>query len=662
MTSHSPLITHVADWHGAPTLFINGRPDTGLMLYAPNPAKNREEIADFAEAGIDLLTTSGLGSVSCLREDGSFDMTALDANMERILAANPRALILNRMGLYAPTWWLQRHPGQVMQEYNPAQEGGGSGSAAFASDLWQEEMGRAMQQVIVYCEERYGKHMLGYHLGAGDCQEWSYGWGRGWQSDYSQVQVEAFRAWWRQKFGETSEWLTIEIPRDWRRVARASSLFDSPQDRVLREYMLFHSQIVAGAIVKFARKAKEALRSIGRQKIVAVFYGYHFTPPNLSSAFFNSGHHALDPVLASPDIDVLCAPYSYYRREAGGTYFSQLPAGSVRLRGKLFYSEEDTVTHISSEEPDRYRCPDLKTTQNVLLRNTLGPLRDGGTSWYMDWLGKNWFRENGIMDSIAATQRLARVRLEFENASLAQIAVIVSGRTPASLRYDGDLINAWAIEQMSTLWQIGAPLDVYRMEDLGLMMENGKLQPYRLLIFLDVPSVSQEERKVVHRAATGGRTFLWTYAPGLVTDTGLSVEALSELIGIRARIETDGGPFEFTPALAGDDPEAELIVPNLLRKWQATHTAYWNTTPRVPHLELLRVAREAGVHIYSPGDQVLAENQMLVVHAASTGEREIVLPHRQTVEEAFTGRIIVKKASSFRAHLELGQTAVWLLR
>ena len=470
------LTTTIQLHHGAPTLCINGQPDSGLMLYHNNVERGHAEMADFARAGIDLITT-GIGGTECWRQDGTLDTALIDARMEDILAANPRALVLNRLGLHPPRWWAEVHPDDMIVHFDPnldAEVEAEWRSPAFSSPRWREEMGVAMQAVIRYCEARYGEQMLGYHLCAGDCGEWSYAWRNYTQSDYSPAQRAAFRHW----LGNPA----AEIPRDWRRAPGASAWLDAEADELLRQYMAFHSQCVAEAIVHFSRLAKAQLRALGREKITAIFYGYHFTPPGNPSAFFNSGHHALATVLHSPDVDVLCAPYSYFQREAGGTYYSQLVTGSARLHGKLCYSEEDTVTHVVPPVPYRYHSPDEHTTEQVLLRNVLGALRDGGTCWYMDWFGQNWYRDEQLMASIAATQRLARERLAGDNRSVAEIAVFVSERTVTRLRHDDQMINALTLEQLPALWRIGAPLDTFLLSDFAQVQA---LPQYRLLIVLD---------------------------------------------------------------------------------------------------------------------------------------------------------------------------------
>jgi len=541
--------TRIRNHHGAPTLFIDGQPDTGLMLYHNNVERGHDEMADFARAGIDLITT-GVGSTASMSTD------EIDGKMRIILKANPRALVLTRLWLGQSGAWAKANPEEMCVNYDPSLDQEVESEyriMSFVSEKWRTEMGEKMQELIRYCEEKYSDHFLGYHLAAGECGEWAYAWRNYTQSDYSPAQLAAFRKW----RGDAQ----AEIPRDWRRGPGDDGFIRDP---VLQDYMRFHSEAVADAVCHFARLAKEELRRLGREKIVAIFYGYHFTPPGNPSAFFNSGHHALAKVLASPDVDVLCAPYSYYQREAGGTYYSQLVAGSVRLAGKLYYSEEDTVTHVVPPVPYRYRCPDRWTTENVLRRNILGSLRDGGTSLYMDWFGSNWYRDDAVMTDIAATQKLARERLELDNTSVAQVAVIVDETIVTRLQHDPKLINRWTLERLSDLWRLGAPMDVFLKSDLPKLDR----QQYRLIVELD-----------------------------------------------------------------------------------REQPANWRDQ-----------AQATGVHLYTDaGDQVLAEKQLLTIHAASDGLRRITLPRHCRVVHALTGALVLEAGTEFEVALRKGETVTWKL-
>ncbi len=688
----------IAVWNGAPTLMINGQPDTGLMLYHNHPEKGVEEIADFARAGIDLLTC-GLGSVQVLREDGSFDFSSVDQRMAVILKANPNARVLTRVGLNPPAWWYERNPGQKSVHFDPYLDQNVDPewpSVSPSSQAWRRDFAPVLAALIRACEARYGDHFLAYQLCSGDCGEWSYAWRHYTQSDYSAAQAEGFRAWLKARYrtptalrkawGAGVTFKTAAIRRDWRKGADDSFLLDPVGDRDQRDYLEYASWVTADAILHFAAAAKAALREAGSEKPVGVFYGYHFPPPGQSSAFINSGHHALERVLRCEDVDFICAPYSYHQREDGGTFFSQIPTASVRLHGKLFYSEEDTVTYLVPPHPYRYHADTREKTEHVLLRDTLGALRDGGTSWYMDWFGQNWYRDPELMASIAETQTLARRRLDWDKTSVAQTAVVVSERTAFSLRHHNGLLDAWSILQLAELHRLGAPLDVYLTSDLPLLVAAGRAEPYKLIVFLDVPEFTGEERLAVAALRSNGRTLIWTYAPDVMqggADGGCgAIAALTQLRvkrlppgGLMVETGAAGVPLSYgihavvDPRFAGDDPAGRVLgrlagtqEAGILERTFESHRVVWSAAPCLPVVLLRRFARAAGVHLYSEaGDQVLAEKRLLTLHAASDGPRRIALPCPGRVTDAFTGVIVSERTDHIAHVVAKGRTYVWIL-
>jgi hypothetical protein len=600
------LTSRVVMHHGAPTLFINNQPDTGLMLYHNTVERGVEEIADFAAAGIDLLTT-GLGGIKLWQEDNTIAFEAIDQKMALILAANPRALVLPRVGLAPPAWWVERHPEAMMIHRDPylgETVEGEYRSVSFASAAWREDIAPVLRRIIHYLEEHYSLHILGYHLCAGECGEWSYIWRHYTQSDYSPAQVEAYAAW-----RTTRGLCPAEIPADWRCAPDAITSEDQLSDPALRDYLTFHSDVVADAILHFSAVAKATLRERQADKIVAIFYGYHFTPPGQPSAFTDSGHHALSRILASPEVDALCAPYSYHAREHGGVYYSQLVAGSVRLHGKLIYSEDDTVTHLVPPHPYRYHCPDGFASKNVILRNILGALRDGGTAWYMDWFGQNWYRDQDLMASFTATQKMAQRRLQYDNHSVAEIAVFVSESTAFRIKPQAPDLVPWALEPLAEIMRCGAPVDTYLLTDLPQALNTNKTRPYRLLVFLDLVLPDPKEREAVTVAEASGISLLWVC------------------------------PSSFYPTGSG------AVLP----------------TPLDAAL-FRKKAIEAGVHLYSSvSDYVAAEDGLLTVHASITGERTLSIPEPRTWVDAMTGKTAFANRSQIAMVMRQGETRVWEL-
>jgi hypothetical protein len=381
------IVCEVRTHRGSPTLFIDGQPHTGLTFFFGRAADSAEDIARFAESGIHMY--SGCIGLSAARgADGGFDFRGTDEIYERIIRADPEVLILPRVDL---RWWdpprldPREQSGQVQVDITEVAGKKRTTGWSFTSPVWRRLAGEELRAYIRHCEQCFGRHVVGYHLGAGAAGEWSYAWSAV-LSDYSEAQQMAFRQWLRDQYGNDTAALrnawgdpkaafeAATIPPPERRLRRqgADCLLDPVRDRDVIDYLRFHSGAVARALVHFCGVAKTALRELGRRKLVGGFYGYHFKNLNKPANFHNAGHFAQQIVLDSPDVDFLCAPYCYQGREHGNAYLAQLVAGSVCPHGKLYWCEDDTFTFRSRRESGRSRCPDRGTTIGVLRRNLAG--------------------------------------------------------------------------------------------------------------------------------------------------------------------------------------------------------------------------------------------------------------------------------------------------
>jgi hypothetical protein len=461
------------------------------------------------------------------------------------------------------------------------------------------------------------------------------------------------------------------------------------KDRRVSDYLEFHSETVAATILRFAGTTKAALREAGRTKIVAVFYGYHFWFSRFTTGYHNSGHHALGRVLDSPDVDAVCAPGNYQDRHPGGMFSAQLVAGSVRLHGKLFYNEDDTRTFLTAPDSAWGRCPDVASTVGVLQRNFCGALTAGGTSWWMDQ-GGGWFHDARLMAAIAQMRGLAEELLEEDRSSTAQVAVIVSQGTSRYMWYDGGLTEAALTMQLAELGAMGAPFEVFDAGDLERLFAGPNAHRLRLVIFLNCLYLSPEQRRAIRtRVARDDRTLLWVHAGGLITEQGVSTEAMAEVTGIRTAIYetpwqlevvsyltgdrmTYGTHDSVGPVLYGDDAQAivhgwarlhvrrDPDMPGLLEKKLSGWRSFWSAAPACPAALLRAIARSAGVHVYADtGDQVFVGPGLLAVHAAFDGQRTIRLPSPRTLTDAFTREIITAQAAEVTLTMRRGETRIW---
>lgn len=701
MYGRGRLRTEVKGWRGAPALFVNGEPDTGLMFWHSRVEAAAEELAGLGRRGVNLVSA---GFSTGLREDGGFDHTPADARIASILSANPEALILPRVSVVPPEWWLERHPRDRMVHLDPLSGErtlDSGGRVSFASEAWRSELAAALAGFVAHCEGEHGDHILGYHIGGGQFGEWSYSW-ENVLSDFSEAQQAVFRWWLRRRYSgdrqtlrtawadERASFDDAVVPGDRTRDGRQISLFDPARERRIIDYLEFHSWIAADALLHFARTAKRALADAGSTKVVGAFYGYHFQDVAIPASLHNCGHHALAGVLASPDVDFLCAPYGYQERHAGGMYVSQLVAGSVSLHGKLLWGEDDTRTFLAAESAAYGRCTSKRRTVGVLRRNLVGALGAGGTQWWMDLAGAGWYRDEGLLDAVGELAALGRRIQEAGRTPQSQAAVIASTQALPYLRQDAGLTDGLLSRQVSELSHAGFPADYFLAEDLERVFREPWSSQYRMVVFLDAVYLPAEQREAIRRlVARRGRTLLWVHAAGLVTESGLDPAAARAVTGFTVHlgdplyggvvwplmVETSlsgtrvayGTSSPIGPILFGEDPDAEtwgwLIHPDrpgLLHRDFGQWRSVWSAAPAIPAAVLRAIARRSEVHVFvDTGDQILAAGPYLALHAAADGKRTVHLRSPASVRDAFTGAVIAEAASRFEVDLERGDTAVW---
>jgi hypothetical protein len=695
----SRAVTSEVKLHGGrPVLFVNGAPHPGCQFWHSKPLEADEDFRRFAAAGVHLMT---VGFAAGLRPDGTWDVSRIGPVMDRILAADPQALVMPRIWLEPPDWWFQQYPDERQVHYDVVSGDEIRRGVTFASPRWHADMGAALPALLRTCEERWGDHLLGYHPCAGDCGEWSYRWAPV-LSGYSPVQRDAFRAWLRARYGgdvaalrrawadPAASFETVEVPRRERARnpnawPREWSCFRPDTERRVVDYLEFHSAAVADAIVLLEGPA-----------IVA-----------------NAGHHALHRVLESPDVDLIAVPYTYSERQAGGLYHVQTLPATIALHGKLCYAEDDTFTHRAKFTLWRPRCRDAAETADVLWRNFAGALREGSAYWWMDHDGEGWYRDDGLMREVAGMQRLAGDLLARERPPSAQMAVLLSQRSQDFLRYDSAWADALVGRQLSELSSVGAPFDLYALEDLERLLDQPWSGQYRLVLVPDALYLTVEQRRALReRLCRGGRTVVWAHGVGLLTDEGVSPEAMSAVTGIRVErhdragslkahtcvtgtwlsygTDRDVGPelvgvaadvspwpaeasgsHALTSAATGASavPGVECLgwslyrgEPMLLRRRFADWTSIWTGAPALPAQALRVFAREAGVHIWcDTGDRVYADRDLLAVHATFDGERTIALPKPCRVRGVRGEPAPAGPCTELRLSLRRGQTAVFRL-
>lgn len=695
-----PVKSLVKEHNGAAMLHVNGRPAYGMAMM-PEPYVSDEWITlscrDFAAAGVDLYSeifwswaTPQQGCHGWWLGEGAYDFERIDRRIRAIITANPRALILPRIKLNPPGWWLKAHPDEITVEA----DGQRAQQASLASELWADAYERMLRDVIRHMEASdYAPHIVGYHPAGGVASEWFW-WGPGGINsevhDFSPAAVKRWRNWLtgqydgdvealRRAWGDpTATFDAAEPPLPADVAARHHGVFRHPvQGRRVVDYRRFLSDMVSGNILRSCRIVKE--ETDGR-KIAGVFYGYSMYTHNMD------GFQGLRAVLNSSHVDFLAAPTAYDARRGGdvGGFISAYTA-SYRLHNKLYWDEVDTRTHLYPGHVS-YRTDTLDETLAVVQRAAGYSLSKGTSLWWFLLAGNATFHQAEVMDEIARLREACEEALQHRRAPVSEVAVFADEDNmhfaPGEFAFRRALLRG----TLDELERMGTPYDMYLLPDVA----NPRLPDYKLYIFLNAfhidESLGEAIREKINQA---GKTAVWVYAPGYVQKNGFSDEGIAEMTGIRVQALDERAPAELTltaqthaitqaapptrtdrweisPVFVVSDPEATILAttagrPSLAVKEVDGRRSVYSLLPLKAEV-LNGLCRYANVHVYSGTFDAFSVNAgYATLHTIKSGTKRITLPAAAEVREVVTGRAIGAGIDVIEEQLPAGITRIYRL-
>lgn len=675
---------------GDPTIHVDGKPMVG-MTFLTGTVGSAALHEEFARAGIHLFTdwfgSSGAGNLGHVAE-GKYDYGEFDAYFSRILDADPEAIFIPHLYVTPPAWWQQKNAAEQC-----VYSDGGRVCQSFASLKWRREIGDDLRRLIEHLRSTsYADRILGYILCSGHSAEWQeWGiWDEHW-ADYSDPSRQAFRAWLRERYATDAAlqaawrdpkvtFAAAELPTvGERKTATAYVLRDPTKEQRVIDFYQYLSETMAGAILHFARIAKQ---TSGGRSLVGAYYGYltqHWIHQQ------DSAHLALAKVLESPDIDFLMSPPMYTGREVGGTSTFMSAVNSVKLHGKLWLNESDIRTHKSAPDAGYGRAATLPQSL-ALLRREFGEMlaRRTAISWFdMD---SGWFSDPDILADMARMRRLADDAMTHRQPFQAEMAVFISTESAFRMK-PSELWLPAVLQQVVDLPRVGTPADIHLLSDI----RRPDFPRYKVYVFLNAFYVDAETRRVLNeKVKNRGAVTVWVFAPGAITDAGLSTESMRELTGIRIAMELKEAPLQVRPrtdtdlcrglpadqpigwaekngpVFSSEDPEAEVLGhltanarPGLVRKEIGDWTSIFYATVGMPPTLLRNIARSAGIHVYlDTNDAIDTDGQWACIHAKASGTKTLRLPGPRRIVDAFSEKVLSEKAAEITISMNVGQTVL----
>jgi hypothetical protein len=622
------------------------------------------------------------------------DLSYTDAVCDYILAANPNALIIPRININAPVWWIEAHPDDEMRWQGKKKNK--TRAATIASAVYQQEAKAHLTEFIDHLESRYGEHMAGYHIAGGNSNEWFYEDSHSAAlQGYAPADTTNWRLWLAKHYPNdaalqaawndpTVTLSTAQVPSDASRRAPGDGIFFDPvRDRAVMDWNQYQQDTMAGFVCDLAHLVRTETHG---NKLVLFFYGYLFEFAALQMGPSSSGHLGLRQVLDCPDIDILCAPISYYDRGTDGSGPSMTVSESVALAGKLWVQEDDTSTHKSltyiNPPGSKDRTHSMDETLQVVLRNgAQAAIRNMGT-WWMDLCRNGWFDDPALWSAFSPFLKVEADLLHDRQPFHPEVAAVFDEPSLLLLSPHSYAVGEPIFVSRAALGRMGAPYGQYLQDDVMA----GRVPDAKLYIFLDAWRLTADQRAQL-REQTRGKTCLWMYAPGywdgdkasldpMKEQTGFQVQTATpasllvtpsqtgEQLGLKTPYGQPAGPIP-NPLFAAADAQPNEILATfpdgsaaVAMRQSADGISIFSGSPTLTP-ELLRVAATAaGVHLYTHSDAaVYANDHVLAIHATDDGPLQIDTGHDGDVVNAMTGAS-VGRGPQLNLNIAKGQTLI----
>jgi hypothetical protein len=573
-----PAKSEIKIERGGPRLFINGKEVYPLFAWS---WKLLKYTPDFKAAGINIIYPILQVSDGWLAK-GQYDWQKFETFLFQLLKLNPDAYFLPRLLLYAPDWWKDKHPDQLIQtcipfdsKYNKSTpelligEGGqrwwrdNPKEVSFASAIWKDDTGLMLTNFLNYFKNSaLRSRIFGYHIGLGTTGgEWHYSHSM-FLPDMSGVM--------KKKIGF--------VPDEKTRLHTCYGLFRDPgkEKDIIDFYEKFHD-INANTILYFANIIKTETQ---RKLICGVFYNYV-----LENVWMQEGGHlSPEKILTSKDLDFIASPYTYQSSnvkgskkgetdiyDQAGNYLGRgrgvagdggyrLLTESIKRYGKLPFVEMDPATFIDKGRDAAFAGSGSNTPEGSikLLKRDLGQMFvTGSGGWLCDIgavKGDGWYAEKNIITAIKNLTSIGARRNELDVSSISQIAAVydtksffVTKHWKAEQPYEKgahsmDYFGQWFLNsQARALHRIGAPVDfLYRFD-----LETNDVRKYKLFLMVNLFYLFDKEVDFLLQLFNNSKaTVVWYYAPGFVSPSKLNLKQMEKLTGFQFKIIEEPGSMK----------------------------------------------------------------------------------------------------------------------
>jgi hypothetical protein len=645
-----------------------------------------------------------------------------DEQAEAILRDHPEAFLIVRFGLHEPASWRDLHPeelfvdedGKQLPVPSLASAAYWDAAARYATAAIEYSEGRPWAgRIVGYADfmRMEGTHepLIARSLfdhGLAMTARW-----REWLREKYGT-VEKLRA----AHGDPAlRFETAAVPRDRLRgpapdVAAIpywqTGLANAPR----RDYLLLQRDLYHAGFRQVAAASAAALEKLGRKRFLvydshksamlgwdnAGFFdktvSWRHAYPELMAG---SGNLGIASLFAGPGIDGLITPHDYQARGAGGVFEPEGIADSAVLRGKYMLCEMDTRTWAGTDPIAPAR--DAAEFAAVTWRNVATGLTRGFTPYWMD-VYQDWFAPPEIQATIDRQAAVLRESVGWPHEPVPGIAMILDDEAVLETNGDGRFLNEAVLWEWKTgLARCGVPVRIHLFDDLAVP----DFPPHRVYYFPNLFKIDAARRRLLEeKVLRNGHVVVWGPGTGISDGTKIGPEAAAAVTGFafdmlavndhRRTLLADiahpltkglspatvlGGPLAYGPVLLPTDGHvlghawtklgrnlAGLAVKERPAADGSTWTSVFSSTPGLPAGFWRNAARRAGAHVWCESDDILlADSQLVAIHAAAAGPRTILLPRASDVVDLISGEPVGQGLREIEVELAAPETRLFRL-
>lgn len=608
-----------------------------------------------------------------------FDLTRPLRWIDHAARSAPKSHLVIHFNVNWPSDWGARHPEEIWRNaqgqraYGNALQFGG-----FADELpdpqtqrwWPspasrvaiEEAGAGIREMVQELKKKpYFNRIIGCFISGGhDGQFFTAMW-----PDHSGPARKGFREWIAQRYGSDEAlqkaWnrpeatlATVDIPDypalDAKRRSSGMYFLDPSRERAYADHLEFQAEQ--------GFRIRESLATIFHEEIGKPAIGMTW---QLGGGI---GQGAEQGFLRGKSLDLMICQPGYSLRLPGISGGMRAPFGSLSRHGKIGIKELDLRTWLRTGggEVQSMRLSaamNLEMFRSILRKETAEMMAEGHGYWLYD-ISPTSFRDPRMMEEMAQTVKAYR-ELVMENPKPFQPDVAFVRKDDASY-WKADVMHAVPTGNrleayvVTGLKQAGIPYETLFLNDF---LKAQKEKPYKLVVIYDAYRLDDNERTRLEEAVKrNGTVVIWNYAPGYLSDQGLSTKVLADLVGMN--LKRFYAP-EFQPVryVSGDDPllKGASGVIGLSELGMTIHGERAGTqklTPQLPRF-VINDQEATPLAIYSDGQPAAAVRRFkdwTSIYLGQGGLLDPELLHRAareagatvltppTVVTAYTGRFL----------------------